>query len=438
MDAVFPGIAELGRSFRDRSQSPVDVVRKTLERIVELEPALNAFAHIAMDMALADAENARRELADGIDRGPLHGIPIVIKDLIDVAGLPTGWGTRARRPEVAPKDAQLVNRLRAAGAVIVGKTNLLEYAYGIAHPDIGQTNNPHDPSRTAGGSSGGSAAAVAAGIVPVAIGTDTGGSIRIPAAYCGIVGLKPSFGRVPLEGVFPLSQSLDHAGPLTRSVEDAAIVLACLSDRPVPIETHLPQGLRIGLVHEHFASHELNADVAARMQEALAIIEHAGANVMDIEIAGLSEANQALVTILRPEASLIHAAHAAKQFTGYAPGTRAQIEAGFSVAATDYLRAQRHGQILRESVEDTFGTVDVLISPSVPFIAPFEDPVIEDGADGEMLSSGFPNLTGHPALNLPCGTSNGMPIGLQLVGPMRGDARLLSHTRTVERILQMR
>lgn len=438
MDAAFPGIAELGRSYRDRLQSPLDAVRKTLGRIAELEPGLNAFAHIATDIALADAEQAHRELAAGIDRGPLHGIPIAIKDLIDVAGLPTGWGTRSHPPQIAPTDAPLVHRLRVAGAVIVGKANLLEYAYGIAHPDIGQTNNPHDPTRTAGGSSGGSAAAVAAGIVPAAIGTDTGGSIRIPAAYCGIVGLKPSFGLVPLDGVFPLSQSLDHAGPLTRSVEDAAIVLACLAGRPLQIEAHPPQGLRIGLIRDHFGSNELNADVAARLQEALRAIEHAGANLVDVVITDLSKANRALLSILRPEASLIHEALLKKCPTGYASGTRAQLETGFTVTATDYLSARRSGEILRTSVEDALKTVDVLVSPSVPFIAPFEDPVIKHGADGEMLSSGFANLTGHPALNLPCGSSQGMPIGLQLVGPMRGDARLLSHARTVERILQER
>ena len=188
MDASFLGIMDLGRRYRDGSLTPRLVVEQSLARLAAWEPRLNAFAHVMAASALAVADRLGAELASGHDRGPLHGIPVVIKDLIDIAGEPTGFGSRVGPPSVATADAELVRRLREAGAIVIGKTNLLEYAYGIAHPDVGQTNNPHDPGRTSGGSSGGSAAAVAAGIVPLAIGTDTGGSIRIPAAYCGVVG----------------------------------------------------------------------------------------------------------------------------------------------------------------------------------------------------------------------------------------------------------
>ena len=234
MDTAYLGVTDLGAGYRSGRFTPVDVVEQALERLLRLEPALNAFANPMADVVRAQALQATIDLAAGRDLGPLHGIPVAIKDLIEVAGMPTGYGSQVHAPRMADHDALLVARLRAAGAVIFGKTNLLEYAYGIAHPAVGQTNNPHDPSRTAGGSSGGSAAAVAAGIVPLAIGTDTGGSIRIPAAYCGIVGLKPSYGLVPLNGVFPLSCSLDHAGPLARNVEDVALALACLAGCPVP------------------------------------------------------------------------------------------------------------------------------------------------------------------------------------------------------------
>ena len=206
------GISQLKQRYRDGSLTPRQAVEQSLSRLAEWEPKLNAFAHVMGDSALADADRLGAELAAGQDRGPLHGIPVAIKDLIEVEGAPTAYGSKVLPPQMATRDAELVRRLREAGAIIIGKTQLLEYAYGIAHPDIGQTNNPHDPARTSGGSSGGSAAAVAAGIVPLAIGTDTGGSIRIPASYCGIVGVKPSFGLVPLDGVFPLSRALIMPG----------------------------------------------------------------------------------------------------------------------------------------------------------------------------------------------------------------------------------
>jgi aspartyl-tRNA(Asn)/glutamyl-tRNA(Gln) amidotransferase subunit A len=329
----------------------------------------------------------------------------------------------------------LVRRLRDAGAIIVGKTNLLEYAYGIAHPVVGQTNNPHDPSRTSGGSSGGSAAAVAAGIVPIAIGTDTGGSIRIPAAYCGIVGLKPTFGLVPLDGVFPLSQSLDHAGPLARSVEDCALALAVLAGMAIERRAVALDGLRVGLVTRHFASAELTTGVRAVIERALGSLRAAGAILVDIEIARLAEANPALRTILRPEASLIHTDLMTLNPAGYAPRTRAQLNSGRYIAAVDYLAALRFRDVLRQEVDQLFGRVDVLISPSVPFVAPFTDPVIEDGAEGEMLASGLANLTGHPTLNLPAGLNDGLPVGLQLMGSLAADNRLLSIASAIEVIL---
>lgn len=432
-DIAFPGISELGARYRARTLSPVEVTRESLARLHRLEPELNAFAHVMDEIALVDAELAAAELAGG-DRGALHGIPVAIKDLIDVAGVPTGFGSKVRSPQIATKDAELVSRLRAAGAIIIGKTNLLEYAYGIAHPEIGQTNNPHDPARTSGGSSGGSAAAVAAGIVPLAIGTDTGGSVRIPAAYCGIVGLKPSFGLVPLDGVFPLSQSLDHAGPLTRSIEDAALALSCLTGQMMPISQRPLDRLKVGVIRRHFESNDMNREFRARMDDALAALAASGATLVDVTIPGLPEANRELVTILHPEASLIHADLLTENPGGYAPGTRAQIEAGFKTTATDYLRALAFRETLRTAVESVFDAVDVLLSPSVPFIAPLEDPVIEDGQDGEMLSSGFANVTGHPALSLPYRLGVGMPVGMQLVGRLGGDIALLSAAQAFEQL----
>jgi aspartyl-tRNA(Asn)/glutamyl-tRNA(Gln) amidotransferase subunit A len=434
-DPAFLGVAELATLYRSGGLSPCDVVEQALARLDRFEPRLNAFADPMREAALRDAGRRSAELASGRDLGPLHGIPVAVKDIVDVAGIPTGFGTRAREPVIASSDAELVRRLRAAGAIILGKTNLLEFAYGIAHPAIGQTNNPHDFSRTSGGSSGGSAAAVAAGIAPLAVGTDTGGSIRIPAAYCGIVGLKPSYGLVPVEGVFPLSWTLDHAGPLARGVEDAALMLACLAGRPMPVEPVALAGLRVGLVRRHMSSAEITAGVRACLDKALAALTRAGARLVEIDIAGIDEANRVLGTILRPEASLVHAELVVKNPSGYAPRTRAQIEAGFAVAATDYVRAMRAREMLRGAVEASLADVDVLLGPSVPFVAPHEDPEIGDGEDGEMLSSGFANVSGHPSVSLPAGMSEGLPVGVQLTGRYDGDAALLSVARAVEQLL---
>ncbi len=436
MSGLTPGrsISELAAGYRDASLTPLRVVEEALSRIEQLEPQLNAFADRMTDAALVEAADRTRELADGMDRGPLHGVPVAIKDIIDVAGTPTGFGTRARRAVMADADALLVARLRAAGAVILGKTNLLEYAYGIPHPLIGQTNNPHDLTRTSGGSSGGSAAAVAAGIVPLAIGTDTGGSIRIPASYCGIVGLKPTYGLVPTDGVFPLSWTLDHAGPLAGNVADAALALACLSAETVDAPPRPVAGLRIGRVGRHFRSREVTPGVAATLDGAIERLRAAGAIVVDLEIPELDRANHALIAIVQAEASLVHDELLPRNPEGYAPQTRAQLEAGYRVSAVDYLRAMHLRAIVRDAVEAAFAEVDVVASPSVPFVAPHADPQIEDG-DGEMLSSGVANLTGHPALSLNAGWSEGLPVGLQLIGAYGNDFALLAAAASIEATL---
>ncbi len=436
MDTAFLSVTELGAGYRQGSFTPVEVVEQALERQARMEPALNAFASLMPDVVRAQARQATIDLAAGRDLGPLHGIPVAIKDLIEVAGMPTGYGSKVQLPRMATQDAALVARLRAAGAVIFGKTNLLEYAYGIAHPEIGQTNNPHDPTRTAGGSSGGSAAAVAAGIVPLAIGTDTGGSIRIPAAYCGIVGLKPSYGLVPLDGVFPLSQSLDHAGPLARSVMDAAIALACLSGLPMPLaRDHAP--LRIGLIMGQFSQTPIGKPVTDLVQTCLRRLQRDGAMLVELDCPGLNRANATLMTILGPEAALIHTPLMALNSAGYAPGTRAQIEDGGAGRATDYIAARRFQADLSRRVEGLFSQVDVLLAPSVSFVAPHEDPVIVDDQDSEMLSSGFANVTGHPSLSLPCGKIDGLPVGLQLTGALGQDQRLLSFAAQIARVLHV-
>lgn len=436
IDPAFLGIAELGAHYRDGSLTPLAVTEAALTRIDRLEPKLNAFADRMADAALADASRRTAEIAAGNERGPLHGIPVAIKDIIDVAGAPTGYGTRARPLDRPTVDARLVSRLRAAGAVILGKTNLLEYAYGIAHPAIGQTNNPHDTGRTSGGSSGGLAAAVAAGIVPLAVGTDTGGSIRVPSSYCGVVGLKPTFGLVPTDGVFPLSWTLDHAGPIARSVADITIGLAVLSGTSMTLSPVPTKGLRIGRITRHFGSHEVTPGVRAALDAAVEGLRAAGVVVVDVEIDALSRANHALISIVQPEASLIHDALLPHNREGYAPKTRAQIEAGYGIPAVEYIRAMRLREVIRSSLEAGFAGVDVLASPTVPFAAPEFDPQIDDG-DGELLSCGVANVTGHPAISLNAGVNEGLPVGLQLIGRHGHDARLLTVAAAIEAVLPL-
>lgn len=426
--------AALARGYRGGAFTPRQVAEAALDRARRLDPALNAFADFMAEDVLAAADRAGAELAAGQDRGPLHGIPVAVKDLIEVAGIPTRCGSLAA-PMVPEQDATLVARLRAAGAVIFGKTNLLEFAYGIPHPAIGQTNNPHDPTRTAGGSSGGSAAAVAAGIVPIAIGTDTGGSIRIPAAYCGILGLKPTRGLVPLDGVFPLSPTLDHAGPLARTAADAALSLAVLSGQPATLASLSIQGLRIGVLGAHFSQSPIGGPVSAHVRRALGRIAQAGAEVRDVDLPDLAGANAALIEILLPEAAEVHRAAIAAGAEGYGPATRARIEAGFATRAADYLAARAIRDRTTAAVEAAFAGVDVLASPAVPYVAPERDPEVEDGPDSEMTASGYANLTGHPSLSLPCGRIGHLPVGLQLTAAMGRDGLLLSVAEALAPIL---
>jgi aspartyl-tRNA(Asn)/glutamyl-tRNA(Gln) amidotransferase subunit A len=433
---AYASVSELAAAYRSGRVTPLDVVSASLARAEALEPQLNATRHLMRDAALEAADAATRELREGRDRGPLHGVPVAIKDLIDVAGAPTTYASRAVDPRHPATDAALVRRLREAGAAIVAKTNLLEFAYGVAHPDIGQTCNPWDTSRTSGGSSGGSAALVSAGVAPLAVGTDTGGSIRIPASYCGIVGLKPSFDLAPTQGVFPLSWSLDHAGPLARSARDAAALLAAMSGRDMPLASVSLAGLRIGVVGVHMDSPYVSAGVRDVLQVGMERLAQAGAILTPVEIPEAEEANRALISILLPEASLIHERIVAARPQGYASGTRAQIEAGFSTLAVDYVRAQRLRARLRDCVQALFADVDVLLSPATPFVAPREDPLIE-GDDGgpELLSSGLGNMTGHPALSLPFGLSEGLPVGGQLMAAAGEDAFLLSVAAAMEALL---
>ncbi len=442
-DVLAGDVRQLARGLRSEAFSAEELVVASLQALSAWEPTLNAVAHLRSDAAISEARALDAELARGRDRGPLHGIPVAIKDLIDVADAPTGYGSRVGRVDAAPRDAELVRRLREAGAVVVAKTNLLEYAYGAVHPEVGDTRNPHDPSRTAGGSSGGSAAAVAAGCVPLAVGTDTGGSVRIPAAYCGVVGMKPTPSRVPMAGVFPLAWSLDAAGALARRAEDAALLHDVIEGRAARLDEEAAaslEGVAIGVPRDWVDAGSPSPAVRAAWEDAIAAAERAGARLVEVSFAAFSDLNDALLDLLLPEASVIHEEHVRRNAAGYGSATREQIEAGFDLPAVRYVKARRRQEAAKQAFEawmDGTGVassrLEVLLSPSVPFQAPAEDPSVhgEEGAS-EMHFSGPFNVLGVPAAAMPWGVAEGLPVSIQLAARRDEDAKVFGVARALE------
>jgi aspartyl-tRNA(Asn)/glutamyl-tRNA(Gln) amidotransferase subunit A len=438
-ELAFWSIGQLGAAYRAGRLSPVEVTRLCLERIEGADGKLNAFITVLEQPALRAARTAERELKAGRDRGPLHGVPIAIKDLVDVAGAPTGYGSDPAFREQPQTDAELVRRLRGAGAVILGKTNLLEFAYGAVNPKVGQTNNPWDLTRTSGGSSGGSAASVAAGLCYAAIGTDTGGSIRGPAAYCGIAGLKPSYDIVPLHGVFPLSWSLDHGGPLARSCRDAGALLEAMTGQDFPVRSRRLNRMRLGLVTQHVDASCIRNDVRQVFEQTCQCLENAGARLVRLDIPEFHLCIDALMMVLLPEASVIHAERYAKHPAGYGWQTRMQIEQGFLVPGVSYVRAQQFRRHLAARLTNVLRDVDAIISPTVPWIAPDADPAInQDEGFDEMLFVAPYNLAGLPALSVPCGLGDhDLPVGLQIAGAPHGDAVVLSIGASLEGLIRI-
>jgi aspartyl-tRNA(Asn)/glutamyl-tRNA(Gln) amidotransferase subunit A len=441
LELLLKSIPEIGVLYRSGELSPLELTQFTLERIEKLNPTLNAFITITHERALERATRAEQELRSGLDRGPLHGIPVALKDLVNTAGIRTTCGSRILNGNVPTQDAIIVKRLEAAGAVLVGKTNLLEFAYGIVHPDYGQTNNPFDPGspgnpgRTAGGSSGGSAAAVAAGLCFAALGTDTGGSIRIPASYCGLAGLKPTYGLTSLEGVFPLSWSLDHAGPIARSSRDARIFLEAVSGVRLDHRLEL-SGMRFGILQRD--GPEMQPDVLAAFDQACNVLERAGAELLEVNVPDLELADAALLNVLLPEASAIHARWLETCPEDYAPFTRMQIELGFAIPAVTHVRAQQFRRHLTQQFLNVLEGVDAILSPTVAFVAPFEDPVFaaDDLGATEARRTGPYNLTGLPALTVNCGFGqHGLPVGLQIVTRPHADALALTIGSALEALM---
>ena len=439
------------RSLRDtaaqiarRELSPVAVTRACLDRIASENGALHAFITVMADQALAEAGRAEQEIASGHYRGPLHGIPVSIKDLVDVAGVPTTSGSRLppRRPT---HDAPVVANLRRAGAVIVGKTNLHEFAYGTTSDEtaFGPVLNPHDRSRSAGGSSGGAAVALVEGMCYGSLGTDTGGSIRIPAAACGVVGLKATHGEIAADAVVPLSATFDHVGPLAHTVADAALLFHAMRDgdpRINPLEAADDEKVWLGVPRPYFLD-KLDADVARLFERACAALTRGGHTVSDVEIAHAERTSDVYLHIQVPEASWYHAPSLAAHADKYSPGVRLRLEMGRYILAEDYLRAMHARAVLRVAVDRALIGLDALLLPGMAVPAPpvGATTVPVDGTPEPVrammlrLTQLF-NVTGHPAIVLPCGEgTDGLPRSIQLVGHRGGTDRLLAVAAAVER-----
>ncbi|HEY7679075.1 MAG TPA: amidase [Terriglobia bacterium] len=439
-------LADVAALIRSRQVSPVEVTERTLERIERLNPRRNAFWTVTAELAREQARAAETQIVKGEYRGPLHGVPVGLKDLIYTRATRTTAGSKILADFVPDFDATVVEKLRLAGAVLVGKTALHEFAYGITNdnPHYGPTRNAWDPERTSGGSSGGSGVAVATGMCFAALGTDTGGSIRIPASFNGVVGLKPTFGRVSCHGVFPLSHSLDHVGPMARSVVDAGIVLQFIAgfDPNDPASVNRPlgeialrkslEGVRIG-VPENFFFDAVHPEVERLVRDALRVLEQCGAEVRQVSLRDMAELTDASRLTLTAEAYVVHQQDLENRPNDLGQDVRALLEKGKDISGADYVRAQLARQRVRRELERLFEQVDVIVAPSTPLPAfRIGETKVELGGkevDARVASTrllrGF-NASGHPALSLCCGfTREGLPAGMQIVGRLWNEAAVL-------------
>jgi aspartyl-tRNA(Asn)/glutamyl-tRNA(Gln) amidotransferase subunit A len=436
-------LVELAGALRRRRLSPVELVDAYLGRIDQTQE-LRAYITPPDGRARRQAQRAEARLLRG-EAGALLGLPIAVKDLFATRALRTTAGSRILRDWVPSSDAAAVARLREAGAIIFGKTNLHEFAYGVttANPWWGVARNPHDPRRSPGGSSGGSAIAVVAGLCAGALGSDTGGSIRIPAALCGCVGLKPTFGALPTDGAFPLGWSLDHAGPLTRTVEDAGLLFDAVSGGTAGAKARRAstRGLRVGVLKGPVVQ-RVQPGVARRVGEVAAGLRRHGLRVREVRIPEMEWTVAAQLITLRAEASAVHARWIRTRPHDYGADVRTRLQLGTLVGGADYVLAQRMRARIGDAVRRAFDDIDVLLLPTTPITAPLvgdrrvrwhsgDEPV-----DGALVRLTAPfNLTGLPALSVPCGRVSGLPVGAQVVGRWNDETRVLSVGRLIEELV---
>lgn len=437
-------ITDAAKRIQNRELSPVELVQSVLDRIDEVEQRLNAFVVTTGEQALEAAQQAEKEIADGGYRGPLHGIPVGIKDLYDVAGVPTTSSSDVRSDYLPTEDAESVSMLRAAGAVIVGKTHTHEFAYGVTTP---KTRNPWNTDHVPGGSSGGSGAAVASGEALMAMGSDTGGSIRIPASVCGTVGLKPTYGRISRSGVTSLCWSLDHVGPLTRNVRDAGLVLNALAGfdarDPATVKEPIPDytagidkglaGLTLGVPTNYFFD-DIDPEVESTVRQAISVLEAQGARLREVEIPYAQQMMAVEFGLCVPEASAYHQSMLRERSEHYTDDVRVLLEAGEVVLATQYIKALRVRTLVKQAFQRAFDGLDAIVCPTLPATAAkvdqpafsFPSGVQKSVIDAYVGHSAPANVTGLPALSVPCGfDSTGLPVGLQIIGRPFDEAGVL-------------
>lgn len=462
-DILYGSIAQIAAQIRRGEISPVELIEGTLEAIDQCEPQLNAFITVFHDESLERARQAEAEIRDGNDLGPLHGLPIALKDIIYVQGTHSTAGSNFFSHESPRFDAALVSRLRDAGAVIIGKTNLHEFAFGVTteNPHFGATANPWDTSRVPGGSSGGSAAAVVAGCCAGALGSDTGGSIRIPAAVCGHVGLKPTFGRVSVHGVLELAQSLDTVGPMCRYVHDVALMMNTLAgydprdvhseDQPVPNYTEglndPIRGFRAGIPKQHFFD-DLDPEVERTVLAAIKTLEELGVEIIELNLPSAEAGHEVTIKLLMAEAGQFHEERLAAHRENYGVDVRELLEEGLSLSAADYIKTIRVREIVKREFVEAFEKVDCILSPTAPVPAPLRSTHdLSGGSESNRIrprltrNTRLINLLGLPSISVPCGfaqvestdSKEGLPVGLQISGPWWSEKTLLDIAHAYER-----
>jgi aspartyl-tRNA(Asn)/glutamyl-tRNA(Gln) amidotransferase subunit A len=441
-------LGEASELLRRRSVSAVELTQACLDRIEKYNPVLDAFITVMHEQALSVAHQRDAELRRGKQRGPLHGIPIALKDNIDTAGVRTTAASELFRDRIPDEDAEVVRRLKDAGAIVLGKTNLQEFAYGGSSSVsfYGPVRNPWALDRVPGGSSGGSAAATATGLCFASLGTDTAGSVRLPAAYCGIVGLKPTYGRVSNRGTIPLSWTLDHVGPLCRTVRDAALMLDVIAgyDAREPTSADAPVGrydhdlatvrkpkLRVGVPRTPFFD-DVDAEIAASVSGAIHVLRLHAESVQDVTLPSPPE----LVAIMGPEAHAYHARWLAESPQKYQPATRERlVQLSALISKEEYANSRRACDVSRREIRSLFATVDVLVMPTVVSPpSPIEPIDASQALDAIRTRNTWPfDMYGLPAITVPCGfTTSGLPIGLQIVGGPFAESTILALAQAYE------
>ncbi|ANU27596.1 amidase [Planococcus versutus] len=459
-DLAAQSIGELAPKLRDKQVSPVEVTSAVLANMDAYDENINAFIRMQKDEAMESARQAEQEIQSGNYRGFLHGIPMALKDIMYFKDEPATMGSEIHKNFVPTYDATVVSKLKMAGVTFHGKLNMHEYAWGATttNPHYGACKNPWDLTKIPGGSSGGSGAAVAANMTIASLGTDTGGSIRIPAASCGIIGLKPTHGRISKYGCFPLAWSLDHIGPMTKTVFDAALLLEMLGgydpkdpssvDRPTQNYsgqlTEDVKGMVIGIEERYFFNNVDNR-VNEAVQHALHQLEKLGARIEPVKIPSLAQAEFAELVTITTEASAIHHDNLIKQPEKFGEDVRFLLEVGELMSGVDYVQAQQIRRKLNLEFAAAFEKVDVLISPTLPFLpSAIGDSVVD--INGKSLSfldevirfTGPGNLTGLPALSIPCGVKDGLPVGLQIMGPAFQEEKVLNVAYAIEKLELMK